>query len=99
MYVGRRLFYSALRFLGDSIITYATDRERRRAHAQRNPSELRLHPPVVLTAWSGLEAFIRHSSELMIHTSKDVRSEVADYLRDELTVVDRNGAIKKEIKH
>jgi hypothetical protein len=48
-----------------------------------------------LTFWSGLEAFIRHSSELMIHTSKDLPSEVADYLRDELTVVDRNGAIKK----
>ncbi len=52
-----------------------------------------------LTFWSGFEAFVRHSSELMIHTSKDLPSAVADYLRDELTAADRKGEIKKESKH
>jgi hypothetical protein len=93
MDVGRRLFYSALRVFGDSILTYATE------HAKRNPSELRFYPPVILTFWSGFEAFVRHSSELMIHTSKELPEAVADYLRDEQTVVDRKGAIKKERKH
>src|SRR5207248_2269515 len=93
MDVGRRLFYAALRVFGDSISTYATE------GAKRNPSELRFYPPVILTFWSGFEAFVRHSSELMIHTSKDLPGEVADYLRDELTVVDRSGAIKKETKY
>src|SRR5258708_4687350 len=93
MDVSRRLFYSALRVFGDSILTYACQ------HDDRNPSELRYYPPVILTFWSGFEAFVRHSSELMIHTSKDLPEAVAEYLRDEQTVVDRKGAIKQETKH
>jgi hypothetical protein len=92
MDVGRRLFYAALRVLGDSILTYATENEK------RNPSELRYYPPVILTFWSGFESFVRHSSELMIHTSKDLPPAVADYLRDEVTVVGRKGSIEKETK-
>lgn len=93
MDVGKRLFYAALRVFGDSILTYATDKK------LRNPSELRYYPPVILTFWSGFEAFIRHSSELMIHTSKDLSVAAADYLRDELTVLSRKGTVEKETKH
>jgi hypothetical protein len=99
MDVGRRLFYSALRVFGDSILTYATDRHRRSSHERSNPSELRYYPPVILTFWSGFEAFVRHSSELMIHTSKDLPVAVADYLRDELTAVGRKGTVEKETKY
>jgi hypothetical protein len=99
MDVGRRLFYAALRVFGDSILAYAIDREPRRPHEQRNPSELRYFPPVILTFWSGFEAFVRHSSELMIHTSKDLPVAVADYLRDEVTVVGRKGTVEKETKY
>jgi hypothetical protein len=93
MDVGRRLFYAALRVFGDSILTYATEDEK------RNPSELRYYPPVVLTFWSGFEGFVRHSSELMIHTSKDLPVAVPDYLRDEVTAVGRKGSIGKETKY
>ena len=99
MDVGRRLFYSALRVFGDSILTYATSSHRRSPHERSNPSELRYYPPVILTFWSGFEAFIRHSSELMIHTSKDLPVAVADYLRDEVTVVGRKGTVEKETKY
>lgn len=93
MDVARRLFYSSLRVFGDSMLTYATGKEK------KNPSQLRFYPPVILTFWSGLEAFVRHSSELMIHTSKDLPHPIADYLRDEVTTVSRKGVIDQERRH
>jgi hypothetical protein len=99
MDVGRRLFYSALRVFGDSILTYATNGHRRSPHERSNPSQLRFYPPVILTFWSGFEAFVRHSSELMIHTSQDLPPAVADYLRDEQTAVGRKGSVEMETKY
>jgi hypothetical protein len=93
MDVARRLFYSSLRVFGDSIFTYATGREK------ENPSQLRFYPPVILTFWSGFEAFVRHSSELMIPTSKDLPGPIADYLRDEITNVNKKGVIDKETRY
>jgi hypothetical protein len=93
MDVARRLFYSSLRVFGDSVLTYATGIEK------DNPSQLRFYPPVILTFWSGFEAFVRHSSELMIHTSKDLPGPVADYLRDEITSVGRKGVIDRETRY
>jgi hypothetical protein len=93
MDVPGRLFLSALRVFADSILTYSTGKEKTKS------SELRFYPPVILTFWSGFEAFVRHSSELMIHTSKGLPDPIADYLRDEITTVSRKGAIDKETRH
>jgi hypothetical protein len=91
--VAGRLFYSSLRVFGDSILTYATEREK------DNPSQLRFYPPVILTFWSGFEAFVRHSSELMIHIGKDLPDPIASYLRDESTTVSRKGDIRQETRY
>lgn len=93
MDVAQRLFYASLRVLGDSILTYATRREK------NNPSQLRFYPPIVLTFWSAFEAFVRHSSELMIRTSKNLPSAIVDYLRDEITTVNKKGEIARETRY
>jgi hypothetical protein len=91
MDVPGRLFLSGLRVFADSILVYSTSKDK--------PSELRFYPPVVLTFWSAFEAFVRHSSELMIHTSKDLPSPIADYLRDETTTVNNRGVIGRERRY
>jgi hypothetical protein len=93
MDVPGRLFLSALRVFADSIVTYS------KAKDEEKPTGLRFYPPVILTFWSGFEAFVRHSSELMIHTGKDLPGPVADYLRDELTTVGRKGVIDKQTRY
>ncbi len=93
MDVAQRLFYASLRVFGDSILIYSAGREK------DNPSQLRFYPPVVQTFWSGLEAFVRHSSELMIHTSKNLPSPIADYLRDQITTVGKGGKIVKDTRY
>jgi hypothetical protein len=93
MDVPDRLFLSALRVFADSILTYSTHK------GKDKPSELRYFPPVILTFWSGFEAFVRHSAELMIHTSKDLPPPVGDYLRDEITTVNKNGAVEQQARY
>lgn len=93
MDVPGRLFLSALRVFADSILTYSTGK------SLEKPTTLRFYPPVILTFWSGFEAFVRHSSELMIHTSKDLPGPIVDYLRDELTTVGKRGMIDKQTRY
>jgi len=91
MDVSDRLFMSALRVFADSILTYST--------SKNEPNRLRYYPPVILTFWSGFEAFVRHTSELMIHTSKGLPGPIAEYLRDEETRVSNKGVIGRERHH
>ena len=86
-----RLFLAGLHVFADSIVAYRS--------AEDEPSRLHYYPPVILTFWSAFEAFVRHSSELMIHTSKDLPQPIADYLRDEATTVDNRGVIGSERRH
>ena len=51
-----RLFLAALRLLGDSILEYDG--------VEKRVGDLRFYPPVILTFWSGFEAFVRYASEL-----------------------------------
>jgi hypothetical protein len=91
MDVPDRLFMSALRVFADSILTYSA--------RKKEPNRLRFYPPVILTFWSGFEAFVRHTSELMIHTSKDLPAPIAEYLRDEITTVNQKGVITQETRY
>jgi hypothetical protein len=60
---------------------------------------LRFYPPIILTFWSGFEAFVRRSSELMIYTSKDLPDPIIDYLRDEITTLGTTGVINKQTRY
>ncbi|MHC5053601.1 MAG: hypothetical protein ACYTKD_02665 [Planctomycetota bacterium] len=81
------LMKAALRIFAESIITYFD------LKARSGP--LRFYPPAILTFWSGLEAFVRHSSELMLETTKGVPPTVAYYLRETEFFLDR----KMEVQH
>jgi hypothetical protein len=86
MDVPMRLFDAALRLFGDSLVEYH--------HAKENPSALRFYPPIILTFWSAFESFVRHSSELMLLTSKEVPEGIANYLRELTVEVDKRGDTK-----
>lgn len=85
MDVPPRLFEAALRVYGDSLVTYSESRER--------TTRLRYYPPIILTFWSAFEAFVRHHSELMLLTVKDVPAPVVGCLRERSSTVDRKGNI------
>lgn len=80
-----RLFEAGLRLYADSILAYALKKER--------TGELRYYPPVILIFWSAFETFVRFSSEMMLHTVKDVPGEVANFLRETETSF-RDGKIR-----
>ena len=89
--VPSRLFEAGLRLFGDSILAYHGQKERK--------GELRYYPPVILTFWSGFETFVRHTSELMLISVRNVPPEVANFLRDEVTFVDRKGGISTRTRY
>lgn len=59
-----KLFEAALHIFADSIIAYYTSENR--------TGQIRFYPSIILTFWSGFETYIRHTSELMIATAKDI---------------------------
>lgn len=83
--VPRRLFEAALRVYGDSLVRYMD--------TEKTVTELRFYPPVILTFWSAFEAFVRHCSEMMILTSKEIPGAASDFLREVSPKIDRKGAI------
>jgi hypothetical protein len=89
--VPRRLFEAALRVFGDSMITYNKSTD----HVTR----LRYYPPIILTFWSAFEAFVRHSSELMVRTSKDLPSPVSEYLRERSPMVNSKGTVEEKTRY
>src|SRR5207247_3817243 len=83
--VPSRLLEAGLRLFGDSILAYHGRTTRK--------SELRYYPSTILTFWSGFETFVRHTSEFMLLTVRNVPTAVANFLRDEETFVDRQGNV------
>lgn len=81
-----RLMASALRLFSDSIIAYAK--------ANPREGEIRFYPAIVLTFWSGFETFVRHSSEMLLLTVRDLPAPVRHFLRETENVVEPGGAIK-----
>jgi hypothetical protein len=81
--VPERLFEAALRLFGDSIVEYHDKTER--------SGGLRYYPSVILTFWSGFETFVRHKSELMVATVRNVPDTVANFLREREYIVDGRG--------
>jgi len=88
--VPTRLFAPALRLFADSVIAYHGKRDR--------TGQLRYHPPIVLTFWSGFETFVRYSSELMLITVRDVHPAIEEFLRERDLVVNR-GHVVSRIRH
>jgi len=85
------LFMSALRVFGDSLVTYR--------NFKGEPSVLRFYPPIILTFWSAFEAFVRHTSELMIHTSKGIPDPIVHFLRDKMVRVNKSGDTDFEARY
>ncbi len=83
--VSTRLFRSALRLFGDSVVAYEGKAARK--------GELRYYPPTILTFWSGFETFVRYSSELLLATVPTVPAEIARFLREEESQVEGNGTV------
>ncbi len=89
--VAGSLFYAGLRLFADSIIEYR-GREKRKG-------SLKYYPPVIMTFWSGFEAFVRYSSELMLITVRDISDVIRDCLLEQETVVDERGNVKIKEKN
>lgn len=75
-----RLFKAALQLFADSIIAYHKN--------DKKEGELKFYPPILLTFWAGFEAFVRHSSHLLIVTAKSLPDEVKNYLSEEEKYID-----------
>ena len=84
------LFEAALRLFGDSLLVYSGERERK--------GRLRFYPPVLLTFWSGFEAFVRRASQLLLATVRGVPKEIADYLQERETFVDKHGNVSSRAR-
>ena len=84
------LFEAALRLFGDSLLVYSGERERK--------GRLRFYPPVLLTFWSGFEAFVRRASQLLLATVPGVPKEIADYLQERETFVDKHGNVRSRAR-
>jgi hypothetical protein len=78
------LFYSALAMLGDAIVEYA--------RRDKNWGTYRFFPPILFTAWSAFEAWLRIHSELFVATCSPPRA-VAEMLLETKPVVKTNGEI------
>lgn len=81
-----RLFLAALRLFGDSILEYDG--------AEKRDGDLRYYPPVLLTFWSGFEAFVRYASELLVITVPSTPDAIRDYLREQEVKIIEKGDIK-----
>lgn len=79
------LFVAALDLLGQSILSYHGDRERK--------GRLRFYPSILMTCWAGLEAFVRYQSELLTITAPALSPTVRDYLLEREETVDRLGKV------
>ena len=91
MDVPLRLFEAGLRLFGDSIVKYHDLKERK--------GPLRFYPAIILTFWSGLEAFVKYASELMILTVRDVPEVVENYLREQEVLLDDKKTPKLVSRH
>ena len=87
----KRLMFSALQLLADSIVAYFDKDERE--------GEVRYYPAIVLTFWSGFETFVRHSSELLLLMVPDIPAPVMHFLRETENAVEANGSIKVRTKY
>ncbi len=85
------LFYSALSILGDSIIKYYEPPE--------YPPQLHFYPPVILTAWSGFESFVRYKSELLVATVPTISLDIRRYLQELSPTINSNGSIKETSRY
>jgi hypothetical protein len=86
-----RLFLAALKLFGDSVLEYDGVKERR--------GDLRFYPPVILTFWSGFEAFVRYTSELLVITVPGIPETVKNYLQEQEVFIDDKGDIKTKRKY
>lgn len=78
-----RLFEAGLKLYGDSIIEYHDKTERK--------GNIRYYPSIVMTFWSGLESYIRYSSELMLITVNGIPEVVANYLLEREVYLNKKG--------
>lgn len=85
------LFYSALHLLGESIVKYHDPPE--------FPPQLHYYPPIIFTAWSGFESFVRLKSELLIATVPNISIEIKHFLRELTAIVDSNGNVQEMTKY
>jgi hypothetical protein len=86
-----RLCLAALKLFGDSILEYDG--------AEKRVGDLRFYPPVILTFWSGFEAFVRYVSELLVITVPTVPEAINNYLQEREVMIDDRGDIKTKTKY
>jgi len=79
------LFWSALRLFGDSILAYHKLQQRR--------GPFRFYPPIIATAWAGLEAFVRLYSEMLVRVGRSLPEAVSKVLVEVEEYVERDGSV------
>jgi hypothetical protein len=81
------LLTASVQLFGDSLIEY---------HARERRSDLyRFYPPILITAWSAFEAWLRISSQILVAAVPSIPPAVRAALLEERDVVERNGQIEK----
>ena len=86
-----RLFVAALKLFGDSILEYDG--------VEKRSGDLRFYPPVILTFWSGFEAFVRYTSELLVITVQSLPEAIKNCLQEQEIFIDDKGDIKTKQKY
>src|SRR5205085_10462049 len=86
-----RLFLAALKLFGDSILAYDG--------VEKRIGDLRYYPPVILTFWSGFEAFVRYTSELLVITVPSVPETIKNCLQEREAFIDDKGDDKTKIRY
>jgi hypothetical protein len=81
------LLTASLQLFGDSLIEY---HER-----QRRWDLYRFYPPILMTAWSAFEAWLRISSEILVAVVPTLPPAVRDALLEVRQVVGKNGEIEE----
>ena len=86
------LFASAFQLLGDSFVEY---------HNRKRRWDLyRFYPPILMTVWAALEAWVRISSEILVAVIPTLPHVVKDALLEEREIVGDGGKIttKRDFK-
>ncbi len=82
------LFTAALQLFGDSLIEYHERKQRWDVY--------RFYPPILMTAWSAFEAWVRISSEILVAVVPSLPRAIRDSLLETRAVVERDGKIRNQ---
>ena len=89
--VPERLFSSGLKLFANSLIEY-NDRDEKEG-------EFKYYPPVLFTCWAAFEAFVKHSSTLLVVAAQELPMGVVNFLSEKEEFVNNKGDVAKRTRY